>query len=299
VTAAILPRPRQSVGSALHVRLLSTRELSDALGVSESSIKRWIDSGRIVASRTDGGHRRVELPEALRFIRESGSSIDRPDLLDLPEVAIARAKQRDRLLDYLLDGDTAGARGWLAARYLEGSTIAELADGPIRDAMHALGELWRHDESGIFVEHRATDACLQAIAQLRGMLPTPSPRASCAVGGAPAGDLYLVASQVAAMVATEGGMRAVNLGPDVPIPALERAVAELRPKLVWISASMPIAPAHVRALARFLDGLPRAVTIVVGGRESAGWTLPERIRRGTAMADLATAVRSLVRPARR
>ena len=29
------------------MRLLSTRELADALGVSESSLKRWVDAGRI------------------------------------------------------------------------------------------------------------------------------------------------------------------------------------------------------------------------------------------------------------
>lgn len=270
------------------MRLLSTRELSDALGVSESSLKRWVDAGRIAASRTEGGHRRIELSEALRFIRDARAPVVRPDLLGLP----AATGPHDRLIDHLLAGDVAGARAWLAARYLEGDTVAGLADGPIRDAMHALGELWRHDDAGVFLEHRATDACLQAIAQLRAMLPAPRPRAPCAVGGTPAGDPYLVASQLSAMVAAEGGMRAVNLGPDVPTPALARAVAELRPKLVWISVSVPIAPARAGALARALEAMPRPITVVVGGRESAGLKLPERVVRGSAMADLAVAVRS-------
>ncbi len=272
------------------MRLLSTRELSEALGVRESSLNRWVDAGKLVASRTEGGHRRIELSEALRFIRESRSPVARPDLLGLPPVATAH----ERLVDYLLEGDSAGARGWLAARYLEGTTVAALADGPIRDAMQALGELWRHDESGVFLEHRATDACLQAIAQLRGMLPAVPARAPLAVGGTPAGDPYLVASQLSAMVATEGGMRAVNLGPDVPAPAIERAVAELRPKLVWVSVSVPIAPARVSALARVFEAMPRSIAILVGGREAAGLKLPDRVVRGSAMADLAAVVRSIV-----
>lgn len=268
------------------MRLLSTRELSEALGVSESSLKRWVDTGKIAGSRTEGGHRRIELAEALRFIRESRAPVVRPDLLDLPGAESAR----ERLLDHLRDGDVAGARAWVTARYLEGATVAELADGPIREAMHALGELWHHDEDGIFVEHRATDACLQALAQLRSLVPEPPASAPCAVGGAPPGDPYLLASQLTSMVVAEAGMRSVNLGPDVPTVALERAVAELRPKLVWVSVSIALAPARASALARCLEALPKSCTVLVGGREAAVLKLPARVVRGSTMADVAAAI---------
>src|ERR1700759_1480007 len=160
------------------VRLLSTRELADAIGVSESSLKRWIDAGKIAASRTEGGHRRVALSEAMRFIRDQRAPIARPELLDLPDVGAARARN-ESLLTYLLDGDHAAARGFVVGRYLEGVRVAELADGPIRDAMHALGGLWRHDEGGIFVDPRGTDVCLQAVAQLRPLVPVPPANAPC------------------------------------------------------------------------------------------------------------------------
>ena len=285
--------PQQHRMVSTHVRLLSTRELSDALGVSESSLKRWVDSGKIAASRTEGGHRRIELAEALRFIRESAAPVVRPELLDLPEIAVARRRNNARLVDYLLEGDAAGARGWLAARYLEGETIAALADGPIRDAMHALGELWHHDESGVFIEHRATDACLQALAQLRSLQPGASDRAPCALGGAPASDPYLIASQLAAMVVAEAGMRAVNLGPDVPPAALLRAAGQLHPKLVWISATSTLAPARAGALVRALESLPRTITVVVGGQYASSLQLPARVRRGARLEDLASIVRTL------
>ncbi|MCX5741316.1 MAG: helix-turn-helix domain-containing protein, partial [Proteobacteria bacterium] len=85
------------------MRLLSPRDLAEALGVSESSLKRWVDSGRITATRTDGGHRKIRLSEAVRFIRESGSPIVHPELLDMPEVAAAalHSTSEDRLLRYL------------------------------------------------------------------------------------------------------------------------------------------------------------------------------------------------------
>lgn len=275
------------------VRLLSTRELSDALGVSESSLKRWVDAGRIAASRTHGGHRRIALAEAMRFIRETGAQIVRPELLDLPEVAAAREGRHQVLLDYLLDGDLPRARGWLTARFLEGQTVAALGDGPIREAMHALGELWHRDDAGVFIEHRATDACLHALAQLRTHLPREAADAPVAVGGAPEGDPYLIPTQLAAMVAAEAGLRAINLGADSPPSAFRHAVAKHRPRLVWVSVTAPLSPARARGLVRGLEALPAATSIIVGGQEAAKLRLPARVARATTMRELGDLARSV------
>jgi len=275
------------------MRLLSTRELSDALGVSESSLKRWIDGGRIIASRTSGGHRRIAIDDALRFIRETSAPIVRPELLGLPQLASPAASERTRLYDLLIAGDTSGAKAWLVARYLAGASVAELGDGPIREAMHGLGELWRHDHSRVHVEHRGTDACLQAIAAVRALLPEPSAKAALAIGGAPSGDPYLAPSQLAAMVATEAGLRADNLGPDLPAAALQAAVAEQRPKLVWLSVSTVLPETASRALVRALDALPRSTTIIVGGQHAAQLPRSARITRVTTLRELADHARAV------
>lgn len=252
------------------MRLLSPRELSEALGVSESSLKRWVDAGKIRAMKTEGGHRRIALSEAVRFVRESGAPVARPDLLDMPEIAVAHSRSMrgaDQLLDYLIEGDVVGARGWLLGRYLSGMTIASISDGPVRDAMHALGELWKHDEGGIFIEHRGTDVCLQALAHLRGTFE-PKETAPLALGCTPEDDPYLLPSFMAATVVASAGLRAMNLGPDTPVAALEHATRAHKPKLVWISASAVVPPARARAIGKWVTSLPRGVTVVCGGRAS-------------------------------
>lgn len=280
------------------MRHLSPRDLADALGVSESSLKRWVDAGKIVAFRTEGGHRRIALDEAVRFIREAHAPIARPDLLGLPDaVAIERpGGDSTRLLDRLHDGDVEGARAVLLSHYLAGSTIAELADGPIRDAMHAIGQLWQHDDRGIFVEHRATDACLQAIAQLRGMLPS-QPNAPVALGAGPEDDPYLVAPLLASMVTTAAGFHTINLGPDTPLAALQEAARHHRPRLVWVSASSPLNPARARAISRWLASL-HDTAVVVGGRhgEALAGGRPG-IRYLASMAELAAFAMQVAAPA--
>ncbi len=271
------------------MRLLSPRELAHALGVSESSLKRWVDSGRIEAMRTDGGHRRIALSEALRFIRETGAPIEHPEILDLPEIALASG---ERLLHHLRVGDVVGARGWLLSRYLGGASVEELCDGPVREAMHTLGELWTHGEAGIFIEHRATDVCLQALAQLRSTFSVPS-SAPVAVGATPEDDPYILPSFMAAMVIASCGLRAVNLGPDTPVVALAAAVAEHQPRLVWISISAPLAPARMRSIEEWLQTLPSTTTVVIGGRKSGGFSTRGHIHHVETMTELAAVARGV------
>src|SRR3954470_5354840 len=97
-------------------KLLTTKEFAEAIGASESSLRRWTNSGAIRTSRTVGGHRRIPLSEAIRFIRETGATIVRPDLLGFPDAdanAAASAaaatpasdQAEEALYKALLDGD--------------------------------------------------------------------------------------------------------------------------------------------------------------------------------------------------
>ena len=54
--------------------LLSTREVSEMLGVGTTSIKRWADEGELECVRTPGGHRRFPLRAVvkIRQLRSTG-----------------------------------------------------------------------------------------------------------------------------------------------------------------------------------------------------------------------------------
>jgi len=147
--------------------LLTPKDLADAIGTSESSMRRWIDAGKVKMTRTAGGHRRIELNDALRFVREGGFPIVRPDILGVTPLKVPprvpRESDDDRLHAALAAGDRALARALLVSWYLGGRSLAALFDGPIRAALTRLGEGWNTQPRCILTEHRATDVCIEVL----------------------------------------------------------------------------------------------------------------------------------------
>lgn len=256
--------------------LLSPRELADAIGASESSLKRWTDGGLIVATRTAGGHRRIPLSEAIRFIRETAQPVVRPEILGLgdveilPKVAQASAiDQAAALYNAVTSGEVAKGRGLIVSLFLGGESVEAICDGPVKQTMQRIGELWKHDASGIYIEHRATDIVIHAMNTLRMLVAAPDSTAPVALGGAPAADPYLIPSLACATCLASAGFREINLGPDTPVDAMARAAEHFDARLVWVAISAtastpPDLGEQLDALAARLAG--RNVPVVVGGR---------------------------------
>lgn len=264
--------------------VLSPKELAQAVGVSESSVKRWVDEGSIQASRTSGGHRRIPIAEAIRFIRKTRSPIVNPEILGLTDLErlsaepVAGEGDAERLFQFLNDGKDAEARGVLLSLYLGGETISAICDGPLQKAMERMGELWRDHEDGILREHRATDICLQALAQLRVLVDNAADEKErpLALGCAPSGDSYLLPSWAAATTLLAEGYRVLNLGPETPAKTFALAVERSRPQLTWLSVShIPEPEKRVREWTPIAKSLAQErIHFVIGGRLRKKLPLP-------------------------
>lgn len=255
-------------------QLLSPRQFAGAIGVSQSSVKRWTDDGLIHATRTAGGHRRIHITEAIRFLRESDSVLVKPHVLGLPVEAATDRSKADldsaaaELEELLRQGASSEARGLIQSLYIDGYSVADIVDGPVHRSMANLGHLWLpHGDEGIFLEHRATQIALQAFHELRTLLPD-HPNGPLAIGGAPSGDPYQLATLVVSTVLASEGYRVVNLGPETPISLLRRSAVVKAPKLLWLSVSHAEEPA---ALSRDLNALfdelePLGIAMAIGGQ---------------------------------
>lgn len=262
-------------------RFLSPKTLAQAVGVSESSLKRWADDGLLHVARTAGGHRRIDLREALRYIRAAGLPLLKPELLGLPELDASPALPDDpaaadrALAAAITAGNAPAARAIVTSLYLAGRTVASLCDGPLAAALREVGDLWRHGPEGIFVEHRATDITTQCLHTLRSLFPPlPPPSAPApppaALGGAVEGDPYALPTLMVSTVLAAEGWNAINLGPNLPTAALLSAVGEHTPSLVWLACSVQEAALHHAAdLQKAAETLARRhIPLITGGR---GW----------------------------
>jgi excisionase family DNA binding protein len=239
-----------------------------ALGASESSVKRWIDEGRLLVERTAGGHRRIPVTEVVRFAHASDLVVRDPVALGLAP-RDAAGDLDEPLYEALAAGDLDGVRDLLSAAALHGLPIARLGDGPLRAALERLGTLWQHGPEGIAIEHRATAIVLQAVEAVRALLPPLPLTAPLALGGGLAGDPYLVPSALAAAVLHGCGLRAHNLGPDTPVEAFEAAIARFRPLVMWCSVTGSGDPSAMATALRRLAERLFPVPLIVGGRRLA------------------------------
>jgi excisionase family DNA binding protein len=284
--------------------LLSPKDLADAIGVSESSVKRWVDNGVVHATKTAGGHRRIPINEAVRYLRESQSALVNPESIGLHDVASLLdldspgGDEGEALYNHLREGHADPARGVLLSMFLNGKTVAQIVDGPLRHAMERLGDLWKTDECAIFWEHRATEIAISAISRLRMLIPPRPDSAPTAVGGAPSGDPYILPTLCAAAVLESQGFNAVNLGGDTPVPSMLLAAQALRARLIWISVSVIAEP---QRLQQQIDDLARelaepAVPIIVGGGQAQSLTLPDSTlcHLGSSMRELEAMVKGLL-----
>lgn len=253
---------------------VTPKELSRAIGVSESSLKRWADGGMLAAAKTVGGHRRFTIEEAIRFIRQTGMKVIAPGAIGLPDLIEAQPAGDPAALPHvalstaMINGEAAVVRGTILGAFVAGQSVAAIFDRLVTPALHDIGELWRHDAKGIYMEHRATALCIESIHQLRSLFPAATAEAPAAVGGALSGDIYSIPSLMAATVLAGDGWREMNLGPDTPVDSLLLAADEARAHLVWVSVSVDLPAQNLsRQITLLAEGLrKREARLVIGGR---------------------------------
>lgn len=260
-----------------------------------STLKRWIDQGLLAAERTPGGHRRIELVEALRFVRSAGLTVVKPWALGQSAVdtdlSAEKSAAHSQLQSLLIQGNPDRIRDHLLGLYAAGQPMAAIGDLVLQPAFAEVGALWRHGEGGIATEHRATESVLRGLAEIGAVIKS-APRSLRAVGGALSLDPYRIPTTLVGLVLAESGFQSHNLGPETPTRVLLADARKFSARLVWASVSV----AHdinVRSLTKLARDLePLGAILVVGGRAA-----PPRIPGATVLPDftsLATFVRGLL-----
>lgn len=261
--------------------LLTPKQIAGAINVSESSIKRWCDKGKIETSYTAGGHRRIHVSSILSFLRSSKHNLVNPQSLGLPDRSDISTKSYEEiqqmLVNALVNGDEGIVQQLIVEMILAESSIAKILDRHVAAAFNTIGDLWQCGQAEVYQERRACEMSVRALNELRRMTPDPAESAPVALGATPPGDHYQLATSMVELVLRNANWNATSMGANVPLESLAVAIRTHRPKLVWLSITHLESPDQFVAEYQSLYGeFSNQVTFVIGG-QSADSELRQRI----------------------
>jgi molybdopterin-binding protein len=142
------------------VALLTVRAAATELGVGYSTLKRWMRSGRVRTSRTEGGHHRVSDAEVARLqARQAPETRRRPIAVD--DGMIGGLSARNRLAGFVEEVRVDGLLAQVRLRVGDQSLTAVITS----DAVRAL-KLRRGDDAIAIV--KSTEVMIAT--------PAPAPR---------------------------------------------------------------------------------------------------------------------------
>jgi molybdopterin-binding protein len=81
--------------------LLTVRSAAERLGVAYSTLKRWVLSGRVRTTRTEGGHHRIAESEVERLIARQAPGARRTPKVSAADESLAGLSARNRLIGFV------------------------------------------------------------------------------------------------------------------------------------------------------------------------------------------------------
>ncbi len=252
----------------------SPKQVASALGVSESSVKRWCDAGKIRTSKTLGGHRKISLDALQQFLTENGQSLPNPEVLGLPAWPPAKPSIRGKdseihqlFRDALARGDENSCVELTKQHRKSEISPAEVLVDLLTDAMEGIGEAWKIDDLAIYQERRACEIGFRLISNCRTEMRPPPPTAPVAIGGSVVGDGYQMPSMLVELLLREAGWNATNVGNNLPADSFIKALSEYNPDLAWLSVSAVKEDGEFIAQQnKIASALGENVPLIVGGR---------------------------------
>lgn len=127
--------------------LLTVRAAAERLGVSYSTLKRWVHTGRVRTTRTEGGHHRVAEAEIDRLLARQQPEARRRPMTPGADEAIGGLSARNRLHGFIEEVRVDGLLAQVRLRVGDQSLTAVIT----ADAVRAL-KLRRGDDATAIVK---------------------------------------------------------------------------------------------------------------------------------------------------
>lgn len=232
-----LPKPQRAEGGQ---RLYSERDIATI---------RWL------RDRTNEG---LTISQAVALLE---SEADTPVATDQPRSFEAL---RGDLAQALLRFDAPAADSILSEAFALYSLDAVCVN-VMQPVLVEVGEMWHAGSASVAQEHFASQFIRRKLLALLNIYDVPEGRATV-VAACAAGEQHDLGLLLLALFLVRRNYKVVFLGADVPLEALQQAVAQVHPDIVCISATSPTTGEHARMTAQTIMAHHPEVLVCIGGQ---------------------------------
>ena len=261
------------------------------LGVSASTIKRWVDDGTLPSDRTAGGHRRIRR-EVVEAFGQRGQAA--------PNVPAAAQARRDAAPDDLLEllfssRPSREIEARLIALRASVGSVGAFADA-LAPSLREMGDRWARGELAIADEHMATERLSRALARLAEWTSV-GPGSKVALLATAVEDEHTLGLSLVELCLRESGWDARWVGRRTPTDALVDLILRTRPEVRLVVLSASVVSSDPVSLARQSKAVAAAcaaagATLLLGG-DGAWPERPRDARRVWSLAEFDRAAREI------
>jgi MerR family transcriptional regulator, light-induced transcriptional regulator len=227
------------------MNMLSTQELSQLMNVTETTIKRWADSGKIMCMKTPGGHRKFLMKDVVEFAEKNGYVISGIKTLnvegkdkDTIEFAVYTHNYgmlTDIVLGVVLKGDQQSLMELFRYLYRNHIYFPTIVDEILRPVLVKIGDLWAQGKVDINQEHLASQAITEVLIMLQSELHQKEMNGYKALCACPEGELHEIGLRSVAFSLRGEGWDVTYLGANTPLDGFREMVDDMKPDLVCLS----------------------------------------------------------------
>ncbi len=173
-----------------------------------------------------------------------------------------------RFIGFLLAGDRLAASRLILEAATTGTPVADIYEHVFAKSQYEIGRLWQTHKISVAQEHFCTAATQLVMSQCFPYVAAGEKNGRTMVAACVAGELHEIGMRMVADFFEMRGWDTMFLGANMPVAGVLKAIADRRPDLLAISATMTF---HVPDVARLIERVragagAKNLKILVGGR---------------------------------
>jgi len=228
-------------------RYISSKKVSNILGVNVSTIKRWTDSGKLDCVITAGGHRKFLMRHIASFLKQNSKYKKKLNILPYNSseerqlnhlVSTGKVEElKDFFFEKAIEGNKKLCTQIMTGLYLSGTNLDKIYDDLVSPVFSHIGNEWHSGRMPIYKEHIATNTLQKCIYGLYSIIQKPKKNEGLALCIGIRGDMHDIPLMIIEQILLSRGFDVINTGINTPLDKIDSLFKVSLPTRIYISCT--------------------------------------------------------------